>query len=105
MILSEQNMLFDDMIKNLEAYPDLYQFIYELLILGERKLNSIHDPVVNRALMFCFLKRLDDKQLVIHNRIFEVVISKYMITKDSREKKREARYRRPQTGRGQRRPL
>jgi hypothetical protein len=43
--------------------------------------------VVNRALMFCFLKRLDDKQVVIHNQIFEIVISKYMITKDSREKK------------------
>jgi hypothetical protein len=87
MIVSEQNTLFDDMIKNLEERSDLYQFIYELLIMGEKKLNSIHDMVVNRALMFCFLKRRDDKQVVIHNRIFEVVISKYMITKDAREKK------------------
>jgi hypothetical protein len=38
--------------------------------------------------MFCFLKRLDDRQVVIHNRIFEVVISKYMITKDAREGKK-----------------
>ncbi|MDR1400667.1 MAG: ATP-binding protein [Treponema sp.] len=87
MVLSEQNTLFDDMIKNLEAYPDLYQFIYELLIVGEKKLNSIDDPVVNRALMFCFLKRLDDNQVIIHNRIFEIRISKYLITKESREKK------------------
>jgi hypothetical protein len=85
--LSEQNTLFDDIIKNLEADDDLYQFIYELLIVGEKKLNSIDDPVVNRALMFCFLKRLEDKQVVIHNRIFEIRISKYMITKDNREKK------------------
>ena len=87
LLLSEQNTLFDDMIKNFEAYPDLYQFIYELLIVGEKKLNSIDDPVVNRALMFCFLKRLDDNQVIIHNRIFELRISKYLITKDSREKK------------------
>jgi hypothetical protein len=87
MLLGEQNTLFDDMIKNLEEYTDLYQFIYELLIVGEKKLNSIDDPVVNRALMFCFLKRQDDKQVVIHNHIFEVVISKYMITKEFREKK------------------
>jgi hypothetical protein len=87
LVLEEQNTLFDDMIKNLEQYPDLYQFIYELLIVGEKKLNSIHDPVVNRALMFCFLRRLDNKQVVIHNRIFEIVISKYMVTKDNREGK------------------
>jgi hypothetical protein len=87
LVLEEQNTLFDDIIKNLEQYPDLYQFIYELLIEGEKKLNSVHDPVVNRALMFCFLRRETDKQVVIHNRIFEIVISKYMITKDNREGK------------------
>jgi hypothetical protein len=43
--------------------------------------------VVNRALMFYFLKRLEDKQMVIHNRIFEIRISKYIITKDDHEKK------------------
>jgi hypothetical protein len=85
LVLGEQNTLFDDMIKNLEQYPELYQFIYELLIVGEKKLNSIDDPVVHRALMFCFLKRLDDKQVVIHNRIFEIRISKYLITKNARE--------------------
>jgi hypothetical protein len=84
LIVCEQNLLFDDMIKNLEEHPDLYQFIYELLIVGEKKLNSIDDPVVNRALMFCFLKRRDNKQVIIHNRIFEIRISKYMITKDAR---------------------
>lgn len=88
LLLGEQNTLFDDMIKNLEMYNDLYQFIYELLIVGEKKLNSIDAPVVNRALMFCFLKRLDDKQVVIHNRIFEIRISKYMITKDACEGKK-----------------
>jgi hypothetical protein len=87
LVLDEQNTLFDDMIKNLEMYSDLYQFIYELLIVGEKKLNSVQDTVVNRALMFCFLKRQDNKQVVIHNRIFEIVISKYMLTKDAREKK------------------
>jgi hypothetical protein len=55
--------------------------------VGEKKLNSIDDPVVNRALMFCFLRRLDNKQVVIHNRIFEIRISKYMVTKDAREGK------------------
>ncbi|MDR3303096.1 MAG: hypothetical protein LBS86_01650, partial [Treponema sp.] len=87
LVLSEANTLFDDMIKNLEEYSDLYQFVYELLIVGEKKLNSTDDPVVNRALMFCFLKRLGDKQVVIHNQIFEVRISKYLITKDAREGK------------------
>jgi hypothetical protein len=61
LVIDEQNTLFDAMIKNFELYDDLYRFIYELL---------------NRALMFCFLKRQDDKQLVMHNRIFEIVISK-----------------------------
>jgi hypothetical protein len=87
MILSEQNTLFDDMIKNLEQFSDLYQFIYELLIVGEKRFNAIDDPVVNHALMLCFLKRPNNHQVIIHNRIFEIVISKYMIIKDDREGK------------------
>jgi hypothetical protein len=60
---------------------------HAVLFLRFLPLSTSDDPVVNRALMFCFLRRQADKQIVIHNRIFEIRISKYMITKDAREGK------------------
>jgi hypothetical protein len=42
------------------ALNDRRQFI-SILCRSPPKCNSIHDPVVNRALMFCFLKRLDGR--------------------------------------------
>ncbi|MDR1948672.1 MAG: AAA-like domain-containing protein, partial [Spirochaetaceae bacterium] len=79
----EQNTLFDDIFKNLEAYKDLYELIYDVLILGIEKKYSADDPVVNRALMFGFVRQGEGKILPA-NRIFEIRITNYFISKDAR---------------------
>jgi hypothetical protein len=91
LIREEQNTLFDDIFKNLETYPDLYQFIYDFLVAGgdNEKIYSADDPVVNWALMFGFVKKREGK-ISIANRIFETRIINYLLSKDARrhDKKR-----------------
>jgi hypothetical protein len=47
-----------------------------VLIVGDKEFNSIDDPVLNGALMSCFLEWQNDEQVIIHSRIFEIRISK-----------------------------
>ncbi|MDR1444907.1 MAG: AAA-like domain-containing protein [Treponema sp.] len=91
LITQENNTLFDDIFKNLEAFPDLYQLIYDFLISGEArgKLYSADDPVVSWALMFGFVMRRGEK-IVIANRIFETRIANYFLSKDGRRQDRKA---------------
>ncbi|MDR3303022.1 MAG: hypothetical protein LBS86_01275 [Treponema sp.] len=83
-LLREQNTLFDDMFKNFEIYEELYAYMYELLVVGEKKDYSAHDPVVNWALMFGFVS-LRNEKVAVHNRIFEIVIIRYFVSKDAHD--------------------
>jgi hypothetical protein len=80
-ILQEQNTLFESMIYNLETYHDLYVYIYELLIVGIEKRESIDNPVAGRGLMFSFLKSVNG-YIVVANRIFENRLINYYRTKE-----------------------
>jgi hypothetical protein len=82
-ILDEKNTLFDDLFKNLEAYKDLYNFIYSVLIMGEQKNFVINDPLIELGAMFGFLKNNKGK-VAIANRIFEAGMTDYFISKESR---------------------
>ena len=81
-LLGEANTLFDDLFKNLENNPDLYRYIYDLLIIG-KKLNFAYDnPIINWAVLYGFIKSGNGIS-VVSNRIFELRITEYFISKDS----------------------
>jgi hypothetical protein len=80
-ILQEKNTLFDDIIKNMEMYSDIYQLTYDILIVGKTKKDYIDNPVADRGLMFCFF-RTESNNLVIANRIFENRLINYFNSKD-----------------------
>ena len=80
-LLAEKNTLFDDMSKNLENYPELYNFIYEIIIVGNGKSYQIDNPVIHFGVMFGYLKDCDGR-VAISNRIFELRMSNYFISKD-----------------------
>jgi hypothetical protein len=89
-ILLETNVLFDDMSKNLENNPDLYAFLYELLIVGERKGYTSDVPVVRMAIMYGYIKRNgtglfspQSRFAKISNPILEMRLSEYFINKDA----------------------
>jgi len=90
-ILQEQNMLFDDLSKNLESNKELYDFMYDLLILGDRCPFNIDNPVIRLASMYGYIMRVNGNgqnpsigvgYAAVSNKIFEMRISNYFISKD-----------------------
>jgi hypothetical protein len=88
-LLSETNMLFDDVFKNLENNKELYDYIYDLLIVGDFKPYEIYDPIVGLGIRYGFFKKLSNgsDRVAISNKIFELRMTDYYIAKDLRNKK------------------
>ena len=88
-LLEEKNTLFDDVFKNLENDKEFYDYIYELLILGYIKPYMIYDPIVSTGVRYEFFKKLGNgsDRVVISNKIFELLMTDYYISKDLRGKK------------------
>ena len=84
---TESNTLFDDVFKNLENSKELYDFIYSLLIKGETENFVIHNPIIAAGARYGFLGNRDGT-VAISNRVFELLMADYFISKDSRSNKR-----------------
>jgi len=85
-MLTESNTLFDDIFKNMENNKELSTLIYDLLILREVKPFVIDDPVVAIGVIYGFFKSVDDK-IAIENKVFELRMINYYISKDLRNKR------------------
>jgi hypothetical protein len=79
----EKNTLSDDIIKNLESYSELHEFMYEMIITGKEARYSTRDPVVDWAMMFGIVQYRNEK-IKTANRIFERWITDYFLSKDYR---------------------
>ena len=86
-LLMEKNTLFDDVFKNLENSPALYDFVHSLLIEGDAKRYNIQDPVIDDGVRYGFFCGRDGK-VAISNRVFEILMTDYFISIDSRSRKR-----------------
>jgi hypothetical protein len=81
LILEERSTLFDDLFKKIEENPDLQNLLYNLTIGAEEFKYIPHDPVIKIGLMFCFLCKKDNL-VAIHNKIFEIVITDYFVSRN-----------------------
>jgi hypothetical protein len=81
-LLKEKNTLFDDMIKNLESNSELYSFLYDVLFIGEERDFSIYNPLVELGCMYGFLKENKRGKAMVSNRVFEVLIYNYFLSKN-----------------------
>ena len=90
-ILGEQNTLFKDLFKNLENNRDLYDLIYEVLIIGIQRTFSFGNPVIDMGFMYGIIKK-ENQSVKISNKIFEMIICDYFISKyeESRNKKTDS---------------
>lgn len=79
-ILTEKNTLFDDIAHHLENNKELQTFMYELLILGQEKNFEPANPVIDLAATFGFIRN-EEERVVIDNRMFEIKIANYFISK------------------------
>ena len=84
-VISEGNTLFDDLFKNLENNEDLYNLMYDILIVGEKRTFNIDNPTLKMASMYGIVKEID-RGVSIANRIFEIRICDYFISKDETRK-------------------
>jgi len=85
-IVHEQNTLFDDIYKNLENNKELYQLIYDILISGKSYSFKFGNPTIDLAAMFGIIQNKDGSAAV-SNRIFEIIIYDYFISKDQTDVK------------------
>ena len=85
-ILHEKNMLFDDLFKNLENNQELYDFIYDILITGRQRTFSGGNPVIDLALTYNIIAKENEK-ITVSNKIFEIIICDYFISKDENKQK------------------
>ena len=85
-LLTENNTLFDDVFKNLENSSELYEFIRSLLIDGKSRHYVIQNPVIASGVRYGFLIQRNGRAAV-SNRIFELLMTDYFISKDLNFKK------------------
>lgn len=80
-ILLEKNTLFDDIAHHLENKAELRSFLYELLILGQEKSFERSNATIDLAVTFGYIRN-EEGYAVIDNRIFEIKISNYFISRN-----------------------
>jgi hypothetical protein len=80
LILMENNTNFDTLIKNLENNPDLYEFIYQVIMDGREFSYNPRNPVIHMGTLYGILRK-DQERTWIHNRIYEQLIYDYMSSK------------------------
>lgn len=75
-ILVGDNTLIDDLSKNLENYPELREFLYNISVNGADYTYAMVDPMVRFASHFSYIKPVGNK-VRIHNTIFEEALFLY----------------------------
>ncbi len=70
-LVSEPNMLFDDMVKKLDDFPELKKMLYRILFQGQRIPYSVDQHFIEIGQMFGLAKNVNET-VVITNRIFEM---------------------------------
>lgn len=87
-LLGERNTLFDDIYKNLENNSELYNLLYNINVVGTSYSFSLGNPTISIGSMYGILKPMDGK-VAIHNKIFEILLYEYFISKDETSDKRK----------------
>jgi len=85
-MLQENNVLFEDMGKNLDNHENLCNLMYDVIILGMRRSFSYDDPTIVMAYQYGYIKFDRRYAVVVFNKIFATRISNYFITKYEQSK-------------------
>jgi len=80
MTLRKSNTNFDSLIQNLENSPDLYEYIFKIVINGADFMYNQHDPLIQFGVLYGMLKE-EQGRVRVHNRIYEQIIYNYMASK------------------------
>lgn len=87
-IVKESNVLYDDMIKHVLEYPELYKMLYNILFKGEHYPYQVYDQSVDIGRMFGFI--IDKEgEVAVANRIFETQLYNYFIVEALKQNDRQ----------------
>ena len=81
LVRETDNELFKSLSQNLERNENVRQLLYDILILGRRRSFSSTNPTVDLAHRYGYIQR-DTDRVKVFNKIFEMVITNYFISKD-----------------------
>ena len=81
LILNEESTLFDDLIKKTGDNEELSNLLFDLTVGKIKYPYNVDNPVMKLGIMFGFLAR-DTEGLQIHNKIFEIRITDYFISRN-----------------------
>ena len=81
LLLEDKNTLFDDLIKNLENNPKLYECLYNILVSGVQTTYNINNPIIDLGHMFGYFIKDENNNIAVSNQAFKEVIYNYMISK------------------------
>ena len=80
-LLTEDNTLFESLVKNLENNNELYNFIQSITLGYKEYTFESQNPIINLAYMYGIIDKDDKQKVKIHNRITAEKITNYMISK------------------------
>jgi len=79
LILMDQSVLFDDIIKNIESNKELFDLLQDIIISGQKFLYNHFNPAIRIGVLFGILAE-NNRILTVHNAIFETFICEYFIS-------------------------
>lgn len=85
LILKDSNTNFDSLIKNIENNDELYYFVENIILKGERISYINTDEIINMAATYGILKEYKGN-CKIHNRIYEQLLYDHMMVKILRKR-------------------
>jgi hypothetical protein len=81
-ILGEDNTLFANIYKTLENDPELYRFIYSVVITGVSYEYNRGNPKINEGALLGILLSAGGR-VAVSNQIFELILANYFISKNA----------------------
>jgi hypothetical protein len=80
LVLQKGNPNFGSLIKNLENNPDLYDFVFDIIMNEKVFAFNQDNPLIQSGIMYGIIFN-DTKQLKVHNRLYEQRIYNYLASK------------------------
>ena len=81
LIRETDNELFKSLSQNFEGNAEIYQLMYDILILGEIRSFSSLNPAIDLAFRYGYIKEVNNR-VKVSNKIFEMVMTNYFVSKD-----------------------
>ena len=82
LLVREDNRLFSDMAKNLENHKDLYDLMYDVIILGITRSFAVDSPSIEMAFRYGYITHNKRYRVQTFNKIFETRMSHYFVAKN-----------------------